>query len=105
MFRSAFVALVFASTVFAGPMKRSSDLTVDVAGPTGAVSDVNQLKFKATVKNTGSEDVKILKFGTILDGDLPTRSFSVTKNGEGVSFTGIKVGHVHYFIICTEPWI
>ncbi|ESK82326.1 neutral protease 2 [Moniliophthora roreri MCA 2997] len=91
MFRSAFVALVLASTIFAGPMKRSSGLTVDVTGPTGPVSDVNQLKFKATVKNTGSEDVKILKYGTILDSSLPTRSFAVTKDGEDVQFTGIKL--------------
>ncbi|KAI3618123.1 neutral protease 2 [Moniliophthora roreri] len=91
MFRSAFVALVLASSVFAGPMKRSSGLTVDVAGPSGAVSDVNQLKFKATVKNTGSDDVKILKYGTVLDGGLPTRSFSVTKDGKDVSFTGVKL--------------
>ncbi|EEB97160.1 hypothetical protein MPER_03572 [Moniliophthora perniciosa FA553] len=91
MFRSAFFALILASAAFASPMKRSSGLTVDVAGPAGAVNDVDQLKFTATIKNTGSEDVKILKYGTILDGSLPTRSFSVTKDGKDVSFTGVKL--------------
>ncbi|KAK7062792.1 hypothetical protein VNI00_000282 [Paramarasmius palmivorus] len=91
MFRSAFVAFVLASAALASPMKRFGGIIVDVAGPTGSVSNVDDLKFTATVKNTGSEDVKILKYGTILDENLPTRSFTVTKDGEEVPFTGVKL--------------
>ena len=41
--------------------------------------------------NTGSEDLKVLKYGTVLDSELPTRSFTVTKDGRMAKFTGIKI--------------
>ncbi|KAL0581664.1 hypothetical protein V5O48_000365 [Marasmius crinis-equi] len=88
MFAASFVALVLAGAALAGPMKRDGALTVELSGPSNAAS-VDELKFSATVKNSGSEAVKILKYNTILDA-LPTRSFKVTKDGEEVPFTGIK---------------
>ncbi|KAK1222803.1 hypothetical protein PQX77_014330 [Marasmius sp. AFHP31] len=88
MFAASFISLVLASAALAGPMKRDGGLTVNIAGPSDAGS-ADDLQFSATIENTGSETVKILKYGTILD-DLPTRSFKVTKDGEEVSFTGIK---------------
>ncbi|KAL0581725.1 hypothetical protein V5O48_000307 [Marasmius crinis-equi] len=88
MFAAPFVALVLASAAFAGPMKRDATLSVELSGPSDA-SSVGDLKFSATVKNSGTEAVKILKYGTVLDS-LPTRSFKVTKDGEEVAFTGIK---------------
>ncbi|KAL0071166.1 hypothetical protein AAF712_001726 [Marasmius tenuissimus] len=90
MFAAPFVALVLAGAALAGPMKRDGALSVELSGPAN-VASVDDLKFSATVKNTGNEAVKILKYATILDETLPTRSFKVTKDGEDVPFTGIKV--------------
>ncbi|KAF9269531.1 Metalloprotease [Marasmius fiardii PR-910] len=90
MFAASFVAFVLASLALASPTKRLGGLAVDVTGPSNAAS-VDDLKLTATVKNTGSEAVKILKYGTILDEKLPTRSFTVTKDGAAVAFTGIKL--------------
>lgn len=41
--------------------------------------------------NTGSEAVKVIKYGTVLDSDLPTRSFKISKDGVAADFTGIKL--------------
>lgn len=49
------------------------------------------MKVTATVINTGSETLKILKYGTVLDSDLPSRSFHVRKGGIEANFTGVKV--------------
>ncbi|TFK43984.1 Deuterolysin metalloprotease family-domain-containing protein [Crucibulum laeve] len=91
MFIRSIVALGFAAAALATPYKRFNGLTVDVVGPAGSVSSIDDLKFTATVKNTGAETVKILKYGTILDEKLPTKSFIVTKDGAAVPFTGIKL--------------
>ncbi|TFK69406.1 Metalloprotease [Pluteus cervinus] len=85
------MSLGFASTVLATPYKRFDGISVELAGPAASVSSVEDLKFTATVSNSGSEDVRVLKYGTILDDKLPTRSFKVTKDGEAVPFTGIKL--------------
>ncbi|KAG5644267.1 hypothetical protein DXG03_008752 [Asterophora parasitica] len=85
------VALSLASSVLATPFKRFDGITVEVSGPSGGVKSVDDLKFTAAVTNTGSEAVKILKYGTILDDKLPTRSFTVTKDGATVPFTGVKL--------------
>ena len=53
-------------------------------------------KFSATVKNNSAETVKFLKYGTIIEGNLPTKSLVVTKNGVVVPFTGIKVSLTKY---------
>ncbi|RDB23883.1 Penicillolysin [Hypsizygus marmoreus] len=87
----SFVALIFATCALAGPHKRFDGLTVEVSGPSASVSSIDDLKFTASVKNTGSESVKILKYGTILDDKLPTKSFVVMKDGAAVPFTGIKL--------------
>ncbi|KAK7449289.1 hypothetical protein VKT23_013432 [Stygiomarasmius scandens] len=91
MFSTVLVALVFASTALAGPFKRTSNLVVNVAGPSANISSVDDLKFTASVTNNGLESVKILKYGTVLDDGLPTQSFGVTKDGAEVPFTGIRV--------------
>lgn len=85
------MSLSFAGLVLASPFKRFDGITVEVAGPSTAVSSIDDLTISATVTNTGSEAVKILKYGTVLDDKLPTKSFVVTKDGEPVSFTGVKV--------------
>ncbi|KAF9468294.1 Deuterolysin metalloprotease family-domain-containing protein [Collybia nuda] len=91
MFFASFVSLALATSALAGPYKRFDGITVELSGPAASVGSVDDLKFTASVKNTGSEAVKILKYGTILDEKLPTRSFTVTKDGAAVPFTGIKL--------------
>jgi deuterolysin len=91
MFFSSFVALALATSALAGPFKRFDGITVELSGPAASVGSIDDLKFTASIKNTGSEAVKILKYGTILDEKLPTKSFTVTKDGVTVPFTGIKV--------------
>ncbi|KAK0439072.1 Metalloprotease [Desarmillaria tabescens] len=76
---------------FTSPLKRDASLSVSLSGPASNITSIDDLKFTATVSNTGSESVKILKYGTILDDILPTRSFNVTKDGVAVPFTGIKL--------------
>jgi deuterolysin len=91
------ILLGLASSALASPTKRAEAIKVDVAGPTG-VNSISDLKITAKVTNTGSEAVKLLKYGTILDEKLPTKSFKVTKDGQVVPFTGVKVGSFHSFI-------
>lgn len=83
-----FVALL-AGSALATPFKRFDGITVKVSGPSSSVSSIDDLSFTASVTNTGAEDVKILKFGTVLD-NLPTRSFNVVKDGAEVAFTGVQ---------------
>lgn len=89
MFALSFIALL-AGSALATPFKRFDGLTVKVSGPASSVNSIDDLSFTASVTNTGAEDVKILKYGTVLDS-LPTRSFTVTKDGADVDFTGIQV--------------
>ncbi len=96
MFFRPLVALSLLGVALASPFRRAENLKVSVAGPSGAVDSIDDLKFTASVTNTGSEAVKILKYGTILDGKLPTRSFTVTKDGKEVTFTGVKVCMFEY---------
>jgi len=72
-------------------------LEVSLSTPANKVASVSDLRVLATVKNVGDEDLKILKFGTVLDNKLPTRSFTVSKDGKEAPFTGIKV------CICSPP--
>lgn len=90
------VALSLLGVALASPFRRAENLKVSVAGPSGSVNSIDDLKFTASVTNTGSEAVKIMKYGTVLDGKLPTRSFTVTKDGKEVAFTGIKVSTTNY---------
>lgn len=56
-----------------------------------SVHSIDDIKVTAAVTNTGSEAIKVLKYGTVLDGDMPTRSFAVSKDGVHADFTGIKI--------------
>ncbi|KAK0438722.1 Metalloprotease [Desarmillaria tabescens] len=88
---TSFITLSLALSVLASPYKRDTILSISLSGPASNVTSINNLKFMATVANTGSELVKILKYRMILDDMLPTQSFTVTKDGETVNFTGIKI--------------
>lgn len=92
MFTSSFVALcLLVGSVMAGPHKRFAGLAVNLSGPGATVTSIDALKFTAIVTNYGAEPVKILKYGTILDDKLPTRSFAVEKDGTTVPFRGVKL--------------
>ncbi|KAK0441460.1 Metalloprotease [Desarmillaria tabescens] len=88
---TSFITLALALSAFASPYKRDASLSVSLSGPASNITSIDDLKFTATVANTGSNSVKILKYGTILDDILPTQSFTVTKDGQTVEFTGIKI--------------
>lgn len=93
-FKLSSLTLLLAGSILASPHSgRSDGLAVKLVGPASNVHSVDDLVFTAHVTNTGPETVKILKYGTILDS-LPTRSFTVTKNGTDVAFTGVKVNRV-----------
>ncbi|KAL1747525.1 hypothetical protein HDZ31DRAFT_31672 [Schizophyllum fasciatum] len=87
---SSLVALALAGSALATPLARSEDLTVALSGA-DSVNSVDDVKITAAVTNTGAEAVKVLKYGTVLDAELPTRSFRVTKDDADVAFTGIKM--------------
>lgn len=77
---------------FAKPTIRAAGgLEVSLSTPVDKVTSVSDLRVVATVKNVGDDDLKILKFGTVLDNKLPTRSFIVNKDGKEATFTGVKV--------------
>lgn len=85
------VALLAGVAVASPHVVRSSHgLDVKLEGPASSVHSIDDLVFTAHVTNTGPEAVKVFKYNTILDS-LLTRSFTVTKNGTDVAFTGLKV--------------
>ncbi|KAF8626732.1 hypothetical protein AX17_006498 [Amanita inopinata Kibby_2008] len=85
----SFVSLALAGIALASPVKFDG-LAVEITGPQ-SVNSVKDLKFTATVKNAGSEAVKLLNYATILDNKLPTRSFSIMKDGSEIGFKGVKM--------------
>ena len=67
-----------------------SSLRVDLTSSSN-VSTFEDLRIRALVTNTGTQTLRFLKYQTVLDTDLPTNSFRVTKGAEEVPFTGIRV--------------
>ena len=66
-------------------------LEVFLSTPANQVTSTSEIRVVATVKNVGDDDLKVLKFESVLDNEFSTRSFIVTKDGKEVSFTGSKV--------------
>ena len=66
-------------------------LEVFLSTPANQVASASEIRVVATVKNVGDDDLKVLKFESVLDNEFSTRSFIVTKDGKEVSFTGSKV--------------
>ncbi|KAJ6596614.1 hypothetical protein B0H10DRAFT_1827991 [Mycena sp. CBHHK59/15] len=91
MFFSRLFTLSFAAVVLAGPFKRSNGISVQLTGPSSSVHSISDLTLTAVVTNTGAEYIKVLKYATVLDAELPTRSFTVTRNGTVVPFVGVKL--------------
>ncbi|KAI0763229.1 Metalloprotease [Irpex lacteus] len=91
MFSLALLTLALTSALsLATPAKRAPALEISLTAPT-SVHSIDDIKVTAAVTNTGSEAIKVLKYGTVLDGDMPTRSFAVSKDGVLADFTGIKI--------------
>ena len=84
------VALVGATYSFPFDPSQLSSLRVDLTGSSN-VSSLKDLRMRAVVTNTGTQTLRLLKYQTVLDTDLPTNSFRVTKGDEEVPFTGIRV--------------
>ena len=93
MFSLSLVTLGLATIgAYAKPTVRATGgLEVSLSTPADKVKSVSDLRVVATVKNVGDQDLRVLKFGTVLDNGSPTRSFVVTKDGEEAPFTGVKV--------------
>lgn len=64
MFSRALVVFLAAATVLATPHARFNGLTVSLSS--SDVSSITDLKVDATVSNTGTEAVKILKVSHVL---------------------------------------
>ncbi|KZV99432.1 zincin [Exidia glandulosa HHB12029] len=88
MFSKALVVLALCASALAIPTR--GGLTVAIQAPKN-VASIAELTVVAAVTNTGAEDVKIMNIGTVLDSRLPTKSFTVSRNGTEVSFTGVKL--------------
>ncbi|KAL1715822.1 Deuterolysin metalloprotease family-domain-containing protein [Schizophyllum commune] len=84
------VALVGATYSFPFDPSQLSSLRVDLTASSN-VSSFQDLRMRALVTNTGTQTLRLLKYQTVLDTDLPTNSFRVTKGDEEVPFTGIRL--------------
>ena len=93
MFSFPLATLVLAAfCAYANPIVRAvGGLEVSLSTPNDKVASVSDLRVVATVKNVGDENLKVVKFGTVLDNEHPTRSFIVTKDGKEVPFIGVEV--------------
>ncbi|KAH7102552.1 Deuterolysin metalloprotease family-domain-containing protein [Auriculariales sp. MPI-PUGE-AT-0066] len=86
--KAALTVFALVAAAFAAPSSPGG-LSVKVSAP-GSVTSVDGLKIVASVTNSGTEDVTVVNYGTVLD-TRPTKSFTVTSNGKVAGFTGIKV--------------
>ena len=66
-------------------------LELSLSTPANKVASASDLRVSATVRNAGDDGVKILKLGTVLDSEHPTRPFIVSKDGKEVPFIGTTV--------------
>uniref|UniRef100_A0A8H7XZZ9 deuterolysin n=1 Tax=Psilocybe cubensis TaxID=181762 RepID=A0A8H7XZZ9_PSICU len=91
LFKAYFSFISLIGFALATPVKQDVAISVDIQTTSTTLASSKDLELVATVTNNGAETVKVLKYGTILDGQLPTRSFIVTKDGNEVPFIGIKL--------------
>ena len=75
-------------------------LELSLSTPANKVASASDLRVSATVKNAGDNDLKILKLGTVLDNEHPTRAFIVRKDGKEVPFIGITVRAPAFLTFC-----
>ena len=93
MYSPLLILSLAAQLAFGSPLDpRAPALSVELSAPTTSVSSIGGLKISASITNIGNEAITLLKYNTILDDKLPTRSFAVTgRDGKAVPFTGVKV--------------
>ncbi|KAJ6516643.1 hypothetical protein C8R47DRAFT_1268076 [Mycena vitilis] len=87
MFFSPLATLFFAAAACAAPSTEAS-IDVVVSSSHSTADSIADVLLTAAVTNNGMQDIKVVKYGTILDAELRTRSFTVTRNGSSVPFTG-----------------
>lgn len=87
-------ALSLAAVALAAPRAVDS-LTASVV-PVASSFKSSEVQLNATLSNPTSEDIKIIRFETILD-DLPTYSFQASKDSKTIGFRGIHVSLTVYF--------
>lgn len=90
MFAAPILALGISALALATPARRAPALEISLSAPK-SVSSIDNITVTAAVTNTGSEAVKVIKYGTVLDSGLPTASFQVSKAGKPAKFTGVKL--------------
>ncbi|KZV83528.1 zincin [Exidia glandulosa HHB12029] len=88
MFSKALTIFALCASALAFPTR--GGLTVSITAPKN-IDSVDDLKVVASVTNSGAEDVKVINIGTVLDSKLPTKSFTVSRNGVEAAFTGLKL--------------
>ena len=98
MLSTSLVALGLAIIgAYATPAARAvGGLEVSLSIPTEKVASPSEIRVIATVRNVGAQDLKVVKFGTVLDDDLRTPSFIIKKDGKEVHFTRIAM-------VCAPP--
>ncbi|CCO36873.1 Peptidyl-Lys metalloendopeptidase Short=MEP [Rhizoctonia solani AG-1 IB] len=86
-----FVAAAFVlSTALLASADRS--LSLKVASPSAEITDVDNFRVAATVSNTGSETLRILRDPRSPLSTWATETFGVVNNkGERAAFSGVKV--------------
>jgi deuterolysin len=87
MFRVA-ALLSFATLALA---LSAGDLKVSVTPVSTSVASIEDIVLTAVVSNPTDKDIRVIAANNILDGDQPTRSFGVSKDGKAVPFTGALV--------------
>ncbi|KAF5384104.1 hypothetical protein D9615_003344 [Tricholomella constricta] len=68
----------------------SGDLTVSVNVVQASVNSVDDIVISAIVSNPTDSDIRVIAKNNILDNS-PTKSFTVTKDGDDILFTGLRV--------------
>ncbi|KAJ6481543.1 hypothetical protein C8R47DRAFT_1134745 [Mycena vitilis] len=91
MFFSPLAALFFATAACATALNAPAPITVVVSSSHSTADSIADVLLTAAVTNNGKQDIKLVKYGTILDAELRTRSFTVTRDGSPVPFTGERV--------------
>ncbi|KAL0062451.1 hypothetical protein AAF712_010663 [Marasmius tenuissimus] len=65
----------------------AGDLKVAVNAVSSSVSSIDDIVLTAVVSNPTDKDIRVIRTNNVLD-NLPTKSFSVTKDDQKVTFTG-----------------
>ncbi|KAJ7669969.1 Metalloprotease [Mycena polygramma] len=90
MFFSPLAVLFFATAALAAPSNQGA-LTIVLSASHNLVDSIADILLTAAVTNSGTKDITVIKYGTILDAAQGTRSFTVTRDGTPILFTGVTL--------------